>query len=431
MTGLGGSQQGGCGQCKALAGMLLAVLTSPAAAMAAPQPSISPIALPMPLGDPALAAGAIEVERRDLDLAGSFRVVDPASYPVALVKEGLGFSTKPWSQLGAQLVAKLQVVRLGDALVLDGRLYEVGHGRVAVLTKQYQGPELRALVHRWSNDVIGKVTGMSGVFGSRIAFAMMDRTPEIATIGMDGQELNVLTTMKSRCFLPAYSPTGEQIAFNSYLSGGADLWLVSDKGGRARLISHQDGLNTGAAWFPGGEFLVATLSFEGNAELYKLAASDGRVVARLTREPSIDSSASVSPDGGQIAFISDREGNPQVYLMPVSGGSARRLTNQGTFSQSPRFCPRQEMPIIAFAARDEPMVFDIFLYDLRTGKADRVTQGQGSNFDPSWSPDCRHLVYASSREGLFVMNLQTRRESQIYEGGAQNPSWGPAHVESR
>jgi TolB protein len=315
-------------------------------------------------------------------------------------------------------------------VVLDGRLYQVSHGRVAVLAKHYQGPELRPLVHKWSNDVVGKVTGMRGVFGSRIAFAMMDRTPEIATIGMDGQDLNVLTTMKSRCFLPAYSPTGELIAFNSYLSGGADLWLVPDSGGRVRRISHQDGLNTGAAWFPDGEFLVATLSFEGNAELYKLAASDGRVVARLTHEPSIDSSASVSPGGDQIAFISDREGAPQVYLMPSSGGPARRLTNQGTFSQSPRFCPRQETPIIAFAARNEPMVFEIFLYDLRTGKADRVTQGHGSNFDPSWSPDCRQLVYASSREGLFVMNLQTHNEFQIYHGGAQNPSWGPMPAES-
>jgi TolB protein len=399
--------------------------------MAAPQPPVYPIALPMALGETDLAAGAIEVERRDLDLVGAFRIVDPASYSVALVKEGLGFSAKLWSQLKTQLVAKLRVVRLGASLVLDGRLYQVGHGRAAVLTKTYQGTELRTLVHKWSNDVIDKVTGMSGVFGSRIAFAMMDRTPEIATIGMDGLDLNVLTTMKSRCFLPAYSPTGDQIAFNSYLSGGADLWLVPDKGGRAHLISHRNGLNTAAAWFPGGEYLVATLSFEGNAELYKLAASDGTVVSRLTDEPSIDSSASVSPDGDQIAFISDREGSPQVYLMPSSGGAARRLTNQGTFSQSPHFCPRKETSIIAFAARDEPMVFDIFLYDLHTGKVERVTQGQGSNFDPSWSPDCRQLVYASSRQGLFVMNLQTHREFQIYEGGAQNPSWGPMPTESR
>ena len=43
----------------------------------------------------------------------------------------------------------------------------------------------------------------------------------------------------------------------------------------------------------------------------------------------------------------------------------------------------------------------------------------------AWSPDGRLLVYASSRGGLFVMNLQTHKEFRIYKGGAKNPSWGP------
>jgi Tol biopolymer transport system component len=54
-----------------------------------------------------------------------------------------------------------------------------------------------------------------------------------------------------------------------------------------------------------------------------------------------------------------------------------------------------------------------------------VTQNQGSNYDPAWSPDGRLLVYASSRGGLFVKNLQTLKEFQIYKGGAKSPSWGP------
>ena len=383
------------------------------------------LGLPSAVGDGDLAAQAVEIERRDLDLVGLFRLLDPASFPESLIKEGLGFSSDYWSQVGAQGVAKLRAVREGGGMVVEGRLYQVGRGEAPVLTKTYRGSELRPLVHSWANDVIMQFTGLRGVFGSRIAFAMAGKNSEIATIGMDGQEMHVVTQMHSQSLLPAMSPSGGQIAFNSYLRGGADLWIVSASGGRARHISDRPGLNTGAAWL-GGSTLIATLSFEGNAELYKISAADGKIIARLTNSPSIDSSASASPGGDQIAFVSDRQGTPQIYLMSSSGGNPRRLTFQGNYNQTPRFCPQKETPIIAFTGRDERLVFDIFLYDMRSGKIDRVTQSQGSNFDPSWSPDGRLLVYASSRGGLFVRNLQTKKEFQIYKGGAKNTSWGPA-----
>jgi TolB protein len=429
------------------AGMLLATVSSGGLANAAdpsaegedlpqititdPNRDLFKLGLPNAIGDGDLAGTAAEIERRDLDLVGLFRVLDSASFPDSLTKEGLGFSSDYWSQVGAQGVAKLRASREGSGIVVEGRLYQVGRGENAVLTKTYRGSELRPLVHRWANDIIMQFTGMRGVFGSRIAFAMSGKNPEIATIGMDGQELKVVTQMRTECLLPALSPSGGQIAFNSFLRGGADLWLVSTSGGRARRISSQPGLNTGATWL-GGNTLVATLSYEGNAELYKISASDGHVIARLTHSPSsIDSSASVSPGGDQIAFVSDRQGTPQIYLMPSSGGAARRLTFQGNYNQTPRFCPRKDTPLIAFTGRDERAVFDIFVYDMRSGKIERMTQGQGSNYDPAWSPDGRLLAYASSRGGLYVMNLQTRREFRIYKGGAKNPSWGPPPAESR
>ncbi len=421
------------------AGILLATVAAPGLAPAAdqaaevddlPQITISDpnrdlfrLGLPNAVGDGDLVGQAVGTERRDLDLVGLFRILDPASFPDSLVKEGLGFSADLWSQMGAQGVAKLRAAHEGGGLVVEGRLYQVGHGDAPVLTKTYHGSELRPLVHMWANDVVQQFTGMRGVFGSRIAFAMTGKRPEIATIGMDGQEMKVVTQMRSQCLLPALSPSGAEIAFNSFLRGGADLWVVSASGGRARHISDRPGLNTGAAWL-NNSTLIATLSIDGNAELYKLAASDGKIIARLTNSPSIDTSASVSP-GGQIAFVSDRQGTPQIFVMGASGGGARRLTFQGNYNQTPRFCPRKETPVIAFTGRDERYVFDIFTYDMRTGKIDRVTQNQGSNSDPSWSPDCRLLVYSSSRGGLFVMNLQTHREFQIYKGGAKNPSWGP------
>jgi TolB protein len=382
------------------------------------------LALPNASGDQSLARSATEIEQRDLQITGLFRVLDPVSFPAQLQNEGMGFAAALWSQVGAQGVAKMNISRQGGGLALDGRLYQIGRGEGPVLNKTYRGQDLRTLVHAWANDVIAQFTGQRGVFGARIAFAM--GKGEVATVGMDGADMKVVTSMKSPCFMPAFSPTGGQIAFTSYLMGGADLWVVSAGGGRARRISKRPGMNTGPAWFPGGGSLVATLSYEGNAELYRISAEDGSVQARLTNSSAIDLSASVSPDGAKIAFVSDRQGTPQIFMMPSSGGAAKRVTFQGTYNQTPRFCPKADTPIIAFTGRDERLVFDIFTMDLRSGKVERVTQNQGSNEDPTWSPDCRLIVYSSSRGGLFAMNPQTRLEFQIWKGAAKNPSFGPA-----
>ena len=67
---------------------------------------------------------------------------------------------------------------------------------------------------------------------------------------MDGSHTMSVTKMGSDCLLPAYSPGGGEIAFTSYLRGNPDLWIVSAGGGRARRVSKQPGLNTGAAWTP-------------------------------------------------------------------------------------------------------------------------------------------------------------------------------------
>lgn len=375
------------------------------------------LALPKGEGD----AEAAEIVRRDLDVFGLFSLLDPASFPPALQSEGLGFSSALWSQVGAQGVVKMKA---GGGQI-EGRLYMMGKGEAPVLSRTYKATELRDAAHNFANDLVESLTGKRAPFGSRIAFAQIGRSKEIATVDMDGGRVAVVTHMGSDCLMPAFSPGGGEIAFTSYLRQNPDLWIVSAGGGRARRVSQRPGLNTGATWAGEGTILL-TLSYEGNAELYRVGASDGAIKARLTNNPAIDSSPSLSPDGSQIAFVSNRQGSPQIFLMPSSGGTPRRLTFQGHYNQTPRFNPNPETPIIAFTGRDEKGVFDILTIDLRTNKVERVTQDHGSNSDPAWSPDGRLLVYSSNRGGLFVANPQSHHEIQIYRGGSSSPSWGPA-----
>ncbi len=369
--------------------------------------------------------------QRDLKISGYFNLIDKAAFTAASKTEGMDPQFRDWFNIGTQGLVKVGYRIVGTEVEVDMRLYAVDAGKRVELPAPYDkaqkfpldAAKLRWHAHGFVNEVIRYYTKSPGFFHSRIVFVKrVKRGKELFMVSADGRDETQLTKTGGINMLP--SLRNGRIYFTSFRAGGPHLWMIN--GGEARSFSSFSGLNTGAVLSPDGKAVAATLSKDGNAEIYLLNPDSGAVIKRLTNSWGIDTSPSWSPDVSQIAFVSDRFGSPQIWIMSKDGGNLRRLTFNGDYNQTPAWSPRGDK--IAFTARDERNVFDLFTVNIGTGELTRLTQNQGNNEEPTWSPDGRFICFTSTRSGeskLYIMTVDGRVQTQISTGKGEylTPFW--------
>lgn len=401
-----------------------------------PQRTRYPIAVPAPVsGDPGTAATIVEVASFDLKVAGWFKLITADKFRADLRAEGLGIDPAAWKASGAYGVMKFRSELRGGQLVIDFKLYEIEKGAQPVLQRTLQGTpaDVRKLTHIWCNAVVKHFTGEDGFFGSRLLFVTRGGSArkagkKLVAMDFDGHGAATLSRNDSINILPAWSPSGNQIAFTSYMRDNPDLYVMSASGGRPTRISKFRGMNTGAAWSPDGSRLAVTLSKDGNPEIYLLDPSSGAIIARLTNNKAIDAGPAWSPDGREIAFISDREGGPQIFVMNADGSNQRRVSMNGAYNTTPTWSPQRGKRILAYTTRADA-TFDIVTLDLESNKYTRITQGEGVNEEPSFSPNGRAIAFSSQRgagAGVYIANADGTGDAvQVWKGWSTGVDWGP------
>jgi Tol biopolymer transport system component/uncharacterized protein YjdB len=164
---------------------------------------------------------------------------------------------------------------------------------------------------------------------------------------------------------PALSPDRTRIAFSSDREGSYDLYLTDADGGNLQRLTSDPGREGEPVWTPDGTRLVYTFTSQGvQPQLYVLRP-DGRRAQALTAEPGGNHSPSITADGRRIAFVSTRDGNQEIYVMPVDGGSARRITRTGQRDSQPRFLPNGDL-----------------IYVVERGKGSRLVRLAGTEGEP-------------------------------------------------
>lgn len=366
--------------------------------------------------DALLAKDLREIVRQDLMLSRRFTVTDElvAAEPVA----------------GATWRLTAKASKAADKVSVRVKLANATGGE-AVFERFYrqEAAWMRALAHRIADDIVRAATGRDGIARTRIAFANnATGHKEIWVMDYDGETVKRLTDNRSISLLPRFSPDGRRLAYTSYKDGNPDLWMLDLETGHSRIFSNEQGLNIAGGFSPDGSKLLMTLSRGKSPNLYLKETTGDSPAERLTHHFGADSTPTFSPDARQVAFISDRSGNPQVHILDLPTKKITRLTSLN-WCDAPAWSPTGEW--IAFAGRAHNKdKMDIFLVDITGGQLRQLTHGEGSNEDPVWSPDGRFLAFSSTRgkrSQIWVMDADGSAPRLMADvpGSSVTPHWSP------
>lgn len=396
-----------------------------------------------PLGgpsDPGYTAKLAKQLRDDLELMNLFDFVDPSLFSSLDSGDIYKIRYQDWVPLQASFVLKVGYRAASGKVTLEGVLHDVpGEKRIFGKTFTFPTGETARVVHALSEEILRAITGESGLFTTKVLMACADsrrRNPprEIYLTESDGRNLTQLTSDDTISLSPAWSPDGKMISYSQYefrSSGRARQKVQALKthdlrNGKRVVLSARKGVNSGASWSPDGKQVAATMSFTGRPEIYLFNPNDPSNPFPLSRNIQwrkisggfqtesvnnlLDVEPSWSPDGKKIVLSSARTGHPMIYIVDLGSKQATQLTFAGTYNASPAWSPRGDKILFA-AQRLAEGNFDLYLIDTDGNNLSRVTAGDAgrrvNSENPSWASTGRHFVFANNEEGNYAIYVST------------------------
>ncbi|MDY0275110.1 MAG: hypothetical protein RBR42_06680 [Desulfomicrobium sp.] len=317
--------------------------------------------------------------------------------------------------------------RPGGVGEVELRAYEVYTGRL-IVGKGYgvaSPQQIYEVAARFCADLMEALTGHGDFFRSNIAFVKKEgKRKQVYMSTAQGLNIQKITNLDGICVSPSWSHDGQQLVF-VFLDDKAHNLCVWNRQTRELQKRRLPGNTLVSPAFTRSGTVAISLDMRGNPDIYELR-SDYSVGRVLEENWGIDIGPDFDHSGQKMVFVSDRLGNPHVFLKNLGTGEVSRVSLSGKYNTGPSISPDGTQVVFAQLVQGHHKIFSV---DLTTGQERQLTFGPGSDEDPTWSPDGYFVAFASNRSGPYQIYLTTKHGDEPIliptgPGEATSPAWG-------
>ena len=378
-----------------------------------------------------------QVVADDLQNSGRFKVYGKNQIKEIPLDAG-SVSSEYFRKLGTDNVVVGKVAALGGGNYrVSFELLDLYHGKGAenvVMKKSYNvtTKELRTVSHHISDLIYQHITGVRGIFSTRIAYVVIQKAANgqkryiLEVSDQDGYNPRPMLNSPEPVMSPSWSPDGNRVAYVSFENRHAGIYTQNVLSGSRTLISEFPGINGAPAWSPDGRKLALVLSKSGAPNIYIMDINSHQLT-QLTNDFYINTEPSWSPDGRSLLFSSNRSGGPQVYQLKLNTKAVTRLTFDGDYNARPAFTPDGNHVSLIHKVSG---IYKIGMLDLDSGTMRVLTNAAGDTSSPSVAPNGSMILYDTLYGGRNMLGMvssdgRVQLVLPARNGDAQDPAWSP------
>ncbi|MBP2281136.1 TolB protein [Psychrobacter sp. PL19] len=315
-----------------------------------------------------------------------------------------------------KIVTDYEVINVKSGQVIEGK---------QSLSSDKDPQSMRYAGHVIADKVYELITGTPGDFSGRIAYIEeigrgKDKVSRLKVMDADGENASTITEVKGSIFSPAWSPDANRIAYAVQREKSHPVIYVQNiSGGSTRVLTPFPGSNLSPSFSPDGSRILFSSSFEGSSDIYEISANGGQP-RRIINWPSSEVQPSYAPDGKSFVFVSDKTGfnKPQIYRYEFGSGRTIKVSNSG-YATSPQFSIDGTQ--IAFLNGRSAAIMN------SSGTVTANLGNTGIDEAPSFSPNGKRVVYASTQGGKGVLTIKSLNGGESFgksgQGTLRSPVW--------